>query len=27
MKKLYETTVINTGGRSGEVHSPDNVFY
>lgn len=27
MKKLYETTVINTGGRSGEVASPDNVFY
>ncbi|EUJ23740.1 OsmC/Ohr family protein [Listeria floridensis FSL S10-1187] len=26
MKKLYETTVINTGGRSGEVHSPDNIF-
>lgn len=27
MKKLYETTIINTGGRSGEVSSPDNVFY
>ncbi|MBC1417600.1 organic hydroperoxide resistance protein [Listeria fleischmannii] len=27
MKKLYETTVINTGGRSGEVHSEDNVFF
>ncbi|WP_099222050.1 organic hydroperoxide resistance protein [Listeria costaricensis] len=27
MKKLYETTIVNTGGRSGEVHSPDNVFY
>ncbi|WHX77819.1 organic hydroperoxide resistance protein [Priestia flexa] len=26
MKTLYETTVINTGGRSGEVHSPDNIF-
>ncbi|WP_163652001.1 organic hydroperoxide resistance protein [Listeria sp. PSOL-1] len=26
MKKLYETTVINTGGRGGEVHSPDNIF-
>ncbi|MBC2024871.1 organic hydroperoxide resistance protein [Listeria booriae] len=27
MKKLYETTVINTGGRKGEVHSPDNIFF
>lgn len=27
MKKLFETTVINTGGRKGEVTSPDNVFY
>ncbi|EUJ40491.1 organic hydroperoxide resistance protein [Brochothrix campestris] len=27
MKKLYETTIINTGGRSGEVSSPDNIFY
>ncbi|TYR81315.1 organic hydroperoxide resistance protein [Priestia megaterium] len=26
MKTLYETTIINTGGRSGEVHSPDNIF-
>lgn len=26
MKALYETTIINTGGRSGEVHSPDNIF-
>ena len=27
MKPLYETTVTNTGGRQGEVHSPDNIFY
>jgi osmotically inducible protein OsmC len=26
MKTLYEATVINTGGRNGEVHSPDNIF-
>lgn len=26
MKKIYSTTMINTGGRSGEVHSPDNSF-
>lgn len=26
MKKIYETTIINTGGRSGEVHSPDQSF-
>ncbi|MGG3451789.1 organic hydroperoxide resistance protein [Domibacillus aminovorans] len=26
MKPLYETTIINTGGREGEVHSPDNIF-
>lgn len=26
MKTLYETTVINTGGRQGIVQSPDNVF-
>lgn len=26
MKPLYETTIINTGGRNGEVHSPDNIF-
>lgn len=26
MTKLYETTVINTGGRSGEVYSPDRSF-
>lgn len=24
MKKIYSTTMINTGGRSGEVHSPDH---
>ena len=23
MKKIYSTKMINTGGRSGEVHSPD----
>ena len=23
MTKLYETTMINTGGRNGETHSPD----
>ncbi|WP_433942944.1 organic hydroperoxide resistance protein [Paenibacillus sp. SN-8-1] len=27
MKTLYETTIVNTGGRNGNVHSPDNVFY
>lgn len=27
MKALYETTVINTGGRQGEVFSEDNIFY
>lgn len=27
MKKLYETSIINTGGRSGEVHSPDKSFH
>lgn len=26
MKKIYETTIINTGGRAGEVHSPDDSF-
>ncbi|MDO4814813.1 MAG: Ohr family peroxiredoxin [Gemella sp.] len=26
MKKIYSTTMINTGGRSGEVHAPDNSF-
>lgn len=26
MKTLYETTIINTGGRDGSVHSPDNIF-
>ncbi|MGM9903485.1 organic hydroperoxide resistance protein OhrA [Enterococcus sp. 10A9_DIV0425] len=26
MKKMYSTKMINTGGRSGEVHSPDNSF-
>ncbi|OES43848.1 organic hydroperoxide resistance protein [Domibacillus iocasae] len=26
MKPLYEATIINTGGREGEVHSPDNIF-
>lgn len=26
MKKIYATKVINTGGRQGEVHSPDNTF-
>lgn len=26
MKKIYATTIINTGGRTGEVHSPDNSF-
>ncbi|WP_291291199.1 Ohr family peroxiredoxin [Enterococcus sp.] len=24
MKKMYSTKMINTGGRSGEVHSPDH---
>lgn len=27
MKPLYETTVINTGGRQGAVYSEDNIFY
>ncbi|MGX7329627.1 Ohr family peroxiredoxin [Enterococcus bulliens] len=26
MKKIFSTKMINTGGRSGEVHSPDNSF-
>src|SRR5574341_957900 len=26
MQKIYTTKMINTGGRSGEVHSPDNSF-
>lgn len=26
MKKVYATKMINTGGRKGEVHSPDNTF-
>ena len=26
MKTLYETSVINTGGRQGVVQSPDTVF-
>ena len=26
MKKKYSTKMINTGGRSGEVHSPDHSF-
>ncbi|MGG5306861.1 organic hydroperoxide resistance protein OhrA [Enterococcus pernyi] len=26
MKKMYSTKMINTGGRSGEVHSPDHSF-
>ena len=26
MKKMYSTKMINTGGRSGEVHSPDQSF-
>lgn len=26
MKPIFETTIINTGGRNGEVHSPDNIF-
>lgn len=26
MKPLYETTIINTGGRDGSVYSPDNIF-
>lgn len=26
MKKIFSTKMINTGGRSGEVHSPDNQF-
>lgn len=26
MKKIYATTMINTGGRTGEVHAPDNSF-
>ncbi|MFU2222276.1 Ohr family peroxiredoxin [Streptococcus pluranimalium] len=24
MKKIYSTKMINTGGRTGEVHAPDN---
>src|SRR5690606_42076949 len=27
MKTLFETTMINTGGRDGAVYSPDNIFY
>lgn len=27
MKTLYETTIINTGGREGAVYSEDNIFY
>ncbi|TWT14594.1 organic hydroperoxide resistance protein [Planomicrobium sp. CPCC 101079] len=27
MRSLYETTVINTGGRQGAVYSKDNIFY
>lgn len=27
MKPLYETTIINTGGRQGEVYSEDNIFF
>lgn len=26
MKKMYSTKMINTSGRSGEVHSPDHSF-
>ncbi|BAL62575.1 organic hydroperoxide resistance protein [Melissococcus plutonius] len=26
MKKVYETEIINVGGRAGEVHSPNNDF-
>lgn len=26
MKKIYETQIENTGGREGEVHSPDGSF-
>lgn len=26
MKKVYATKMINTGGRTGEVHSPDHAF-
>lgn len=26
-KALYETTIINTGGRQGEVYSEDNIFF
>ncbi|MFD1899576.1 organic hydroperoxide resistance protein [Enterococcus termitis] len=26
MKKIYSTTIINTGGREGEVYSPDKSF-
>ncbi|RNF38119.1 organic hydroperoxide resistance protein [Planococcus salinus] len=26
MKPLYETTIINTGGRQGAVYSEDNIF-
>lgn len=26
MTKLYAATMINTGGRSGEIHSPDQSF-
>ena len=25
-EKMYSTKMINTGGRSGEVHSPDHSF-
>ncbi|MBT2583280.1 organic hydroperoxide resistance protein [Planococcus sp. ISL-109] len=26
MKTLFETTMINSGGREGSVYSPDNIF-
>ena len=26
MKKVYETKITNTGGREGEVYSPDHLF-
>lgn len=26
MQKIFSTKMINTGGRNGEVHSPDNSF-
>lgn len=26
MKKVYTTTMINTGGRSGKSHSPNHSF-